>query len=56
MIPFQENIWMDRWKDRQTLFYTTLPATAGGLKGELMVINGNKGFPITETIITNYDL
>ena len=56
MIPFQENIWMDRWKDTQTLFYTTLLTTAEGLKGELMVINGNKGFPITETIITNYHL
>ena len=33
MIQFKENAWTDRqkdgWKDRQTLFYRTLPATAG---------------------------
>ena len=30
MIQFKENTQTDRWKDRQTLFYKTLPATAGG--------------------------
>ena len=36
MIKFQENAWTEGWiegqKDRQTLFYRTLPATAGGSK------------------------
>ena len=36
MIQFQENAWteerMKGRKDRQTLFYRTLPVTAGGPK------------------------
>ena len=40
MIQFKENTWTDGrterqtegWKDRQTLFYRTLPATASGPK------------------------
>ena len=36
MIQFQGNAWTDGktegWKDRQTLFYRTLPATGGGCK------------------------
>ena len=34
MSQFQENLWTDRWMDKrtdeQTLFYSTLPAEAGG--------------------------
>ena len=30
MIQFQENTWTEGWKDGQTLFYRTLPATVGG--------------------------
>ena len=29
MIQFKENVWTDGWKDGQTLFYRTLPATTG---------------------------
>ena len=36
MIQFQEKAWtegqMGGWKDQQTLFYRTLPATTGGPK------------------------
>ena len=40
MTRFQENVWTykrthgrtEGWKDEQTLFYKTLPATAGGPK------------------------
>ena len=32
MIKFQENAWTEGWKDGQTLFYRTLPATAEGPK------------------------
>ena len=30
MIQFQENAWTEGRKDGQTLFHSTLPATAGG--------------------------
>ena len=30
MIQFEENAWAEGQKDGQTLFYRTLPATAGG--------------------------
>ena len=42
MIQFKENTRTDRWKhgqkDRQILFYRTLPATAGGPKSKLSLV------------------
>ena len=32
MIQFEENAWADEKTEGQTLFYRTLPATAGGPK------------------------
>ena len=47
MIQFQENAWtegrMEGWKDGQTLFYRTLPATAGGPINTLRIASLNVG-------------
>ena len=34
MIQFQENAWTEGWKDKKTLFYRTLPATAWDQKSD----------------------
>ena len=42
MIQFQENPWIEGWKEGQTLFYRTLPASTRGpitMKSEWHTLN-----------------
>ena len=60
MIQFQENAWTDGmtegqkdvWKDRQTLFYRTLLATAWGFN-KLLLMEDLSPVLVTSSTLTN---
>ena len=53
MVQFKENAWTDGWKDGQTSFYRTLPATTGSPKntGEDMLVQNVKPINLETTLV-----